>query len=188
MCVVRSLILAISVALSLVLVSAPSARADESGVEVAGDYLQVILPVTGAVCSFGRSVFTDYAVRFFAHWGLVHGTKFALADTEIGIRPHGGNKGFPSGHTAAAFYGASYLARDCLGKSPWGQAAVFGAAMFTGGSRIEAGAHFLIQVMFGALIGFGADRLFRKKGAARGPERWHAWRDRWNSRTSRRSS
>ena len=161
----------------------PAAKASDR-VEVIGDYLQIILPVTGAVCSFGRSAFSDYFIRFAAHMGVVHGSKNLLGETPINLRPHGGDKGFPSGHTAAAFFGASYVARDCVNKSPWGQVAVFGAAMYTGGSRIEAGAHFLFQVMFGALVGIGADRLFRKKGTENRPQRWHRWRDKWAARAS----
>ena len=179
---IRSVLLVLCLSVSV----APAARASD-GVEVAGDYLQYILPISGAVCSFGRSAFSDYAIRFTVHLGLVHGPKNLLGETPMNIRPHGGDKGFPSGHTAAAFYGASYLARECVNKSPWGQAAVFGAAMFTGGSRIEAGAHFLFQVMFGALVGFGADRLFRKKGAEKRPQRWHVWRDKWAARASKQS-
>ena len=179
---IRNLMLA----LSLLVAASPAARA-ESRVEIAGDYLQYILPISGAVCSFGRTAFKEYAVRFFVSLGLVHGPKNLLGEAPINIRPHGGDKGFPSGHTAAAFYGASYLARDCVNKSVWGQAAVFGAAMYTGGSRIEAGAHFLFQVMFGALVGFGADRLFRKKGAETRPHRWHIWREKWAARASKQS-
>jgi membrane-associated phospholipid phosphatase len=182
LCVARSALLAICLLFSLV----PAARAQER-TEIVGDYLQYILPATGAVCSFGRSVFRDYAVRFLIMEGLVHGTKNVFPDAAISVRPHGGDKGFPSGHSAASFYGASYLARECVNKSPWGQAVVFGAAMFTGGSRIEAGAHFLFQVMYGALIGYFCDRLFRRKGVERGPERWHTWRAKWAERASRRS-
>ena len=182
LCFVRTTVLALCLLFAFV----PTARAQER-TEVIGDYLQYILPATGAVCSFGRSVFRDYAVRFVVVEVLVHGTKNAIPGAAISVRPHGGDKGFPSGHTAASFYGASYLARECVYKSPWGQAVVYGAAMFTGGSRIEAGAHFLFQVMYGALIGFACDRLFRRKGKERGPERWHTWRTKWAERASRRS-
>lgn len=164
------------------IVMAGSSSATETRSEIHGDRLQIILPLSAAVCSFGRSAFKEYAVRFFVHWGIVHGVKNGLGDAEINIRPRGGDRGIPSGHTAAAFYGASYLARDCVGKSPLGQIGVFAAAMYTGGSRIEAGAHFLFQVMFGALVGIGADRLFRKRREPR-EERWKKWKRNWQARS-----
>ena len=162
------------------MLSASGLSAAESRSEIHGDRLQIALPLAAAVCSLGRSAFKEYAVRFFVQFGVVHGTKNLLGDATLNIRPNGGDRGIPSGHTAAAFFGASYLARDCVGKSPLGQIAVFGAAMYTGGSRIEAGAHFLFQVMFGAMVGLGADRLFRRPRLPR-EERWKRWRNTWLS-------
>lgn len=168
----------LAVCLALVLGAGGQARA-ESLTEITGDYLQIALPVAGLVCSFGREGVADYFTRFWVHWVAVHGPKNALGDAGINIRPNGGDRGIPSGHTAAAFYGASALARTCVAKSPLGQMAVWGAAMYTGGSRIEAGAHFLFQVMFGALVGIGADRLFGRR-RLRDPGWLHGWRKKWS--------
>lgn len=150
----------------LLLVAATPAHASGAKpgqVERMGDALQFLLPITGAACSFGRSGLRDYALRFVALEGMIHAPKNALGDAPINLRPGGATRGFPSGHTAAAFYGASAIARTCLRESPVGQMAIWGAAMFTGGSRIEAGMHFLFQVVFGALIGLVADLGLRRR-------------------------
>ncbi|MXU64952.1 phosphatase PAP2 family protein [Oceanomicrobium pacificus] len=137
------------------------ASADADRMERIGDTLQIALPVTAAFCSFGKSAFKDFAGRFVLNMGLVHGSKNLLGEAQINKRPNGGDKGFPSGHTAASMQGAAYLARECVRSNPWAQATLFGAAMFVGGSRIEAGKHFLFQVIWGGLVGFMADRAFR---------------------------
>jgi len=93
---------------------------------------------------------------------VAHGTKIALGDAPINQRPNGRGEGFPSAHTAAAAFGASSLASDCLKGHPVGQAVSILAAAFVGGSRIEARAHDLIQVMAGALLGWGGERLLRR--------------------------
>ena len=156
----RVLARALPVIIALLLCLAPPARANQT--ERMGDTLQILLPVAGAVCSFGRSGLRDYALRFVALETMIHLPKNALGTAQINLRPDGGTRGFPSGHTAAAFFGASAVARTCLRESPPGQMAIWGAAMFTGGSRIEAGAHFLFQVVFGALVGLVADLGLRR--------------------------
>jgi len=151
---------ALPVFLVLLLCAAIPARASQT--ERVGDTLQFLLPAAGAVCSFGRSGLRDYALRFAALEAMIHLPKNALGEAPINLRPDGGTRGIPSGHTAAAFFGASAVARTCLRESPPAQMAVWGAAMFTGGSRIEAGAHFLFQVVFGALVGLVADLGVRR--------------------------
>lgn len=149
--------------LVLALLWAAPVQARPSLIEKAGDDIQIILPAVAAVCAFGLRDLGDYAIRLAANLAVAHGSKNLLGDAKINLRPSGGDKGFPSGHTTVAFQGASYLARDCVGNLPWARAAVFGAAVFVGGSRIEAGAHFLFQVVAGALLGLASDRLFRRK-------------------------
>lgn len=156
----RGLARVLPVFMALLLCLAPPARANQT--ERMGDTLQILLPVAGAVCAFGRSGLRDHALRFVALETMIHLPKNALGTAQINLRPDGGTRGFPSGHTAAAFFGASAVARTCLRESPPGQMAIWGAAMVTGGSRIEAGAHFLFQVVFGALAGLVADLGLRR--------------------------
>jgi membrane-associated phospholipid phosphatase len=76
----------------------------------------------------------------------------------VNRRPNGSYKGFPSGHTAAAFYGASYLSRRCV-RTRGQKALLFGLAAFVGGSRIHADKHTAAQVVAGALVGLMFDNV-----------------------------
>ncbi len=137
-------------------------------IERMGDSLQIALPVAAVGCSVLTGAWGETLVRYAAQWSVVQGSKSLLGDRPINRRPNGNLRGFPSGHTATAVFGASNLAHECLRGSPWAQGAVLLAAGFVGGSRIEARAHDLRQVMAGALVGWLGDRLLRRgRGRAR---------------------
>ncbi len=131
-------------------------------VEKLGDRFQVALPVIALGCSAVNGQFGDFLLRYVIQLGVVHGSKHALGDAPVNIRPNGGGLGMPSGHTATAALGASNLVHECLAGSPWVQGAVILTAGFVGGSRIEAGKHDIWQVLAGALAGWVIDRGFRK--------------------------
>ncbi len=131
--------------------------------EHVGDRLQVALPLAGWACAFANGEGGAYALRFAASWLTVHGLKNGLGDIPLNRRPGGGLQGFPSGHTAAASFGASYLAQGCLQRNPWVAGASVIAAGFTGASRIEARAHDIWQVFWGAMIGWVFERAFRRR-------------------------
>ena len=80
-----------------------------------------------------------------ATMGVVLGTKYAV-DSK---RPDGGSLSFPSGHTAGAFAGASYLHYRYGWK--WGLPA-YAAAAVVGYSRVEADRHYWYDVVGGAAI------------------------------------
>lgn len=92
---------------------------------------------------------------------VTHGSKAALGDAPINQRPSGGDKGFPSAHTAAAAFGASSLVNDCISTHPTAKAVTVIAAAFVGASRIDARKHDIWQVLAGGLLGWGADRAVR---------------------------
>lgn len=140
-----------------------------------GDRLQVALPLAGWACAFANGEGGGYALRFAASWLTVHGLKNGLGDAPLNHRPHGGLRGFPSGHTAAAAFGASYLAQGCLQRNPWAAGTSVIAAGFTGASRIEAGAHTIWQVLWGALIGWVFERAFRRASPRTFWRRLRAW-------------
>lgn len=143
------------VALYVVLV-APNA-------EKMGDRLQIAVPIVGMVCAFELKDAGQYATRFFLGLGSVHAFKNALPDRGINLRPDGGGHGFPSGHTYAATYGASYIVRQCAERVPYlGPAASLGAA-FVGLSRVSSEKHNIWQVISGALFGIAFDMGFRKR-------------------------
>lgn len=132
-----------------------------------GDRFQVALPLMGLGCAIATGGAAEYFLRFVAMEVIVHGTKNGLAETELNRRPNGGYRGMPSGHTAAASFGASALVQNCMRDSLPAQAAVIIAAGFTGASRIESGHHNIWQVLFGALVGWGTERAFRCRRATR---------------------
>ncbi|WP_255522458.1 phosphatase PAP2 family protein [Paracoccus sp. NBH48] len=73
------------------------------------------------------------------------------------VRPERGGVS-PSGHSAAAGFGAADLAGKCWEDDPALGAAAYGAAGLTAFSRVQAGEHTADQALAGALIGisFGA--------------------------------
>ena len=132
-----------------------------------GDNLQLALPLIAWGCAATSGGGRELFVRFAVLMGVTHGTKAALGDAPLNIRPNGRGDGFPSGHTAAAAFGASALVHQCIASSPVGQALVVIAAGFVGASRIEAGKHTIWQVLAGALLGWGMERVLRAQTPAR---------------------
>jgi membrane-associated phospholipid phosphatase len=135
-----------------------------------GDRLQIALPMLGLGCSVLTGGTGEYLARFAIMEVILQGSKHGLGDAPINVRPDGRLKGFPSGHSTAAAFGASALVHECLRSSPPVQAAVVIAAGFTGASRIEAQRHDIWQVLAGILLGYLSERLFRRRG--RGFVRW----------------
>ncbi len=166
-------VLAVAVAVSL-----PSA-------ERVGDRLQYALPLLGLGCAVLTGGAGEYLLRYVGGTALVHASKAGLGKAAINQRPRGGYAGFPSGHTAAASFGASALVNECVRSSPLVQGTVVLAAGFTGASRIEAGAHNIWQVLAGAVLGFLSERLLRPGSPIRARlARWPGWIRR-RSRTGR---
>lgn len=126
-----------------------------------GDNLQIALPLLAWGCSATKGSGRETALRFVSMLAVAHGTKAALGDAPLNIRPSGGDHGFPSAHTSAAAFGASSLARDCFRGNIGAQAVVVIAAVFVGGSRIAVGAHDIWQVLAGGLLGWACDRALR---------------------------
>ena len=119
----------------------------------AGDFLQIALPVAAAVCAQHQHRLASYAVGFAGQTAVVQGLKYGLGAAPINQRPNGQSNGFPSGHTAAAFSGATDLSTHCApGDVPLTLTAV-GAAALVGASRIHADEHDLVQVLAGAALG-----------------------------------
>ncbi len=132
-----------------------------------GDRLQIALPLLGLGCSVVTGGAGEYLLRFLLLEVAIHGPKNALGELPINQRPRGGIHGFPSGHSAAASFGASALVHTCIEKSPFVKGAVIVAAGFVGTSRVEAGAHNIWQVLAGILLGWAVERALRRKGPIR---------------------
>ncbi|WP_246184861.1 phosphatase PAP2 family protein [Paracoccus aestuariivivens] len=119
-----------------------------------GTTMKYGLPLAAAVCAADQDRLEDFAVRGILQTALVWGMKEYFDGSPISQRPSGEGKGFPSGHTAAAFFGASDLAGKCFEDEEAAGALAYGAAGLTGWSRVHAGEHTPEQAWTGALIGF----------------------------------
>ena len=83
-------------------------------------------------------------------------------------RPNGGKWGFPSDHTAEVFSVATVLASL---HGPYAAVPAYLVAGFVGFSRIDSNAHYLSDVVMGAVIGtavgWGVTRFHKKERALR---------------------
>lgn len=116
--------------------------------ETYGDIAQIAIPAIGGIISIARKDVDgviQLGVGTVVTIGVVQGLKYAV-DLD---RPNGGRRGFPSGHTAGAFAGASYLHYRYGWK--WGLPA-YAAAAVVGYSRVEADKHYWYDVVGGAAI------------------------------------
>ena len=127
--------------------------ADADPAERFGTTMKYALPLAAAACAADQGRFEDFALRGALQMALVWGLKGVFDDQPIGRRPSGEGRGFPSGHTASAFFGAADLAGKCFAEEPAAGALAYGAAGLTGWSRLDAGEHTPAQVWSGALIG-----------------------------------
>ena len=126
------------------------------GLELAGDLVQISLPLT----AWGVSYFGDDEEGFYQFTKSFTATMVATQVLKHGInetRPDGGDLSFPSGHTSASFSGASFLhKRYGLG---YGLPAYI-AATFVGWTRVEADRHYPHDVVAGAALAIGINHYF----------------------------
>lgn len=140
-----------SLALTAALTLAPPAAADPF--EDFGTAMKYGLPLAAAACAARDDRVEDFAVRAVLNAVVVWGLKSWLDGTPLAVRPTGEGEGFPSGHSAAAAFGAADLAGKCFADNRAAGLGVYGAAGLTAASRVHAGEHTPRQAMAGALIG-----------------------------------
>lgn len=148
-------------AVIILIVLVGAMMATERKAEKYGDMLQITLPILAGACQLANGQFGDFMTRFVALEIMIHGPKNTLGDMEINRRPSGNDGGFPSGHTAAASFGATSLIFNCVQNHFWVKTGLVLAAAFTGATRLEAEKHFVWQVFAGWLLGFYTDRIWR---------------------------
>lgn len=128
------------------------AGAEESNFEIAGDIIQIAVPAAAYASTFymddntGRK---EFYYSFFSNLVITHGLKYVINKP----RPEGhGDYSFPSGHTSAAFQGATFIQK----RYGWeyGVPAII-CASYVGWSRIEGESdkHDFADVLGGAAIG-----------------------------------
>ena len=132
--------------MACVVMSSNVSAIDSAG---AGDILQVLIPAT----AYGTTLYlddTEGQYQFYKSFGTNLAATYALKFSIDKERPNGGSHSFPSGHTSAAFQGASFIHfRYGLG---YGIPAYL-AASFVGWSRVDSDAHYTSDVIAGALLG-----------------------------------
>ncbi len=130
--------------------------AQKSGYETVGDLLQIALPLTAISTTV---VLKDYdgSLAYVKALSSTLATTYALKYSVNETRPNGGEHSFPSGHTSAAFSGASFIQR----RYGWAYGMpAYLAATYVAWSRVHAKAHYTHDVIVGAVIGVGFTYLF----------------------------
>jgi membrane-associated phospholipid phosphatase len=127
-------------------------------IEAVGDILQAAIIVAAL---FFIALFPDTTNLTVMNWmyaiiinsvviAVLKEAIFKLYPEQFGRRPNGGEDSMPSGHTAAAFVGATMF----LVAFGWVAAIVpYALAAFTGFSRIAANKHHFRDTVAGAVIG-----------------------------------
>lgn len=75
------------------------------------------------------------------------------------IRPDGGIRAFPSGHTATAFSLAHFMHREYGDISPWYSVGAYSTAAAAGIMRVAKDAHWISDIVMGAGVGILATEL-----------------------------
>ncbi|MDR2371547.1 MAG: phosphatase PAP2 family protein [Puniceicoccales bacterium] len=127
---------------------------------IIGNLLQIVIPCVGCYISLIRK--DTAGIKQFLYTGLVtalitHAIKWATYHMEIGIRPSGGTKSFPSGHTSCSFQGALFLSKRYGRK--WGIPTLVFAGL-AAYSRIYGQYHHWRDVIVGFFIAFFVNKLF----------------------------
>lgn len=123
-----------------------------------GDIGQFALPLTGFGTAYyhnDREGMMGLGKILLLNQGIVEAVK-SITNLR---RPDGGKRTFPSGHTAAAFTGAAFLAQRY--GMVYGLPAYLAAGV-VGYSRVHAKRHWPRDVVAGALLGIGLNLLFTK--------------------------
>ena len=150
---------AILVVILLLAFNPPKIVSGKSGLETYGDIGRYAIPGVAVLVSLGREEGPDKEglIQLGVSGIVTEGIVRVLKPTINRERPNGKNHSFPSGHTAKAFSGASYLHY----RYGWQYGApAYLAASVVGYSRIEANKHFVTDVIAGAAIANSVAFLF----------------------------
>ncbi len=140
-------------------------------VETYGDIFQ-FLPAMAATYSLMRQDYegllqlalgtgTTLGITFISKYSFVGISHINERAAGISKRPNnGGFDGFPSGHTSSAFSAAGFMQKRYGWK--WGVPTTI-LATGVGISRVLAQKHTIVQVITGALLGYGVSYLFAKR-------------------------
>ncbi|MBF0382126.1 MAG: phosphatase PAP2 family protein [Magnetococcales bacterium] len=145
--------------LTVVTTAYPNRAVGSDTIETTGDVLQILIPTAGIAAT--RYLDDDegsiqFLKSFATTFVITQGLKRAVDKK----RPNGSDQSFPSGHTSAAFQGASFIQMRYGWK--YGIPSYLGAA-FVGYSRVESDHHYVIDVIAGAGLGIASNYFFTTK-------------------------
>ncbi len=143
--------LAAGVAAGLLAAPAPGESAEEN----AADLLQFALPASALALTLAHDDLEGGRQLLRSSVSTLAATT-ALKVAVDSRRPNGGRHSFPSGHTAAAFAGASFLTR----RYGWRLGLpAYGAAGFVAWSRVHTDDHHVEDVVAGAALAILSSHL-----------------------------
>jgi membrane-associated phospholipid phosphatase len=151
----RSSILVLLICAPLLLPSVSAGSGSGANLEETGDILRVAMPVAAA----GGAVIkgdTEGLLQFGGANALSLASTYLLKEVVDAERPDGGDRSFPSGHTAVAFCTAEFVRK----RYGWRMGVpTYILAGLVGYSRVASDRHYARDVLAGAVIGAGASYL-----------------------------
>ena len=134
-------------------------NAQDDGIELSGDILQLALPAA----AFGTTLIWKDDTKPMIQVLKTFGVSFAVTQSAKIIidreRPNGKGRGFPSGHTSSAFTGAAVLQKRFGWKVGIPS---YLLASYVGWTRVETLNHDYWDVAAGAAVGIASAYLFVK--------------------------
>jgi len=130
-----------------------------------GNVLQVTNPIVAGVVSTQEMGALHFGAHYIQALSLSHAMKYAGSKIrpDCARRPNLGNySGMPSGHTVSAWSAASYS--RLYSKHDNITYALYGAALFTGASRIISKHHTFQQVLVAAMMSEIVNELNHESG------------------------
>lgn len=135
------------------------ANSKEDTIEKIGDYIQIIIPAAAWATTIVLDD-TEGQYDFYKSFGSTLLATHALKRIVKEERPNGSNdQSFPSGHTSAAFQGATFI------HMRYGfeyAALAYVGATYVGFSRVYSDQHYTHDVIAGAIIGSAFSWYFTK--------------------------
>lgn len=134
-----------------------SIKAQNSGIESAGDIGLIAIPLAAlstTIIKGDKEGIWQFTKGFLLNELVTFGLKYTINKE----RPDfSNNNSFPSGHTSTVFHGASFIHRRYGFKH---SIPAYAVASFTAFSRIKAKKHDAIDVLAGVIIGIGSASIF----------------------------
>ena len=134
-----------------------SAQGDN--VENSGDYLSIGLPLLALTSTLAWRDDQPATLDFARSMVTSAWTTIVLKRAVDKTRPNGGQYSWPSGHTSSAFVGAGVLQI----RHGWKVGVpAYLLAGYVGWTRVDAEAHYYVDVLGGAIIGIASAYMFTK--------------------------